>query len=116
MASKSREPRKLGVELFVIFESGASVSLGVTIFCRASIVDEGGVFSPKIGLGGGLAGRMLDVSFPESLAPEVGVPDLVSERVGLLSGERFSKSKPGVRGNLSGDFSGDRSRVLSASM
>ena len=105
-----------GIELLVMFESGASVSLGVTMFCRASIVDEGGVFSPRMGLGGGLVGRMLGVSFPKSLAPGVGVPDLVSERVGLLSGDRFSKSNPGVRGSLSGDFSSDLSRVLNASI
>lgn len=105
-----------GAELLVMFENGASVSLGVTMFCRASIVDEGGVCSPRMGLGGGLAGRMLGVSFPKSLAPGVGVPDFVSERVRLLSGDRFSKSNPGVRGSLSGDLSGDLSRVLNTSM
>ena len=101
--------------MLVMLESGGgSVSFGVAIFCSASIVDEGGVFSPRIGLGGGL--RKLGVSFPKSLAPGVVVPDfVVSDRVGLLSGDLFSKSKPGVRGNLCGDFSGDLSRELNAS-
>ena len=93
---------------------GGSVSFGVAIFCNASIVDEGGVFSPRIGLGGGL--RRLGVSFPKSLVPGVVVPDfVVSDRVGLLSGDLFSKSKPGVRGSLCGGFSGDLSRELNAS-
>lgn len=71
------------------------------------MVEEEGVFSPSIGLGGGLVDRML-FSLPRSRPLGVGVPDLVaSDLVGLLSGDLFSNSKPGVRGNLSGDLSGD---------
>lgn len=61
-----------------------SVSLGVGVFCSASIVVEGGVFSPKIALGGGLeVGRKLGVLLAKSFALGVGVPVLV----GLFSGD-----------------------------
>ena len=96
-----------GVERLVIFERDVSSCFGVAMFFSASIVDEGGVFSPRIGLGGGLTDRML-FSRPNSLPLGVGVPDLVaSDFVGLLSSDLLSTSKPGVRGNLSGDLSGD---------
>lgn len=104
-----------GVERLVMFERDVSSYFGVAMFLRASIVEDGGVFSPRIGLGGGLVDRML-FSLPKSLPLGVGVPDLVaSDLVGLLSGDRFSKSKPGVRGSLSGDLSGDLLRDPKAS-
>lgn len=64
---------------------------------------DGGVFSPRIALRRGLAGLKPGVSLDVSLLPGVGVPDLV----GLLSGERLSKSRPVARGKRSGDRSGD---------
>ena len=80
------------------------------------MVDEGGVFSPRMGLKDGLERFKLGVSLPLSFPPGVGVPDLV----GALSGDRLSRSSPVVRenrsGDLSGDFSGDRSSELSASV
>lgn len=98
-----------------MFDSEESPCFGVAISFRASIVDDEGVFSPRIGLGGGLADRML-FSLPKSRPLGVDVPDLVaSDLVGLLSGDRLSKSKPGVRGNLSGDLSGDLFREPNAS-
>ena len=90
-----------------------SFSLGVAIFCRASIVEDGGVFSPRIALSGGRdVGRRLGVSLPKSFPIGVDVPD----RVGLLSGDLFSQSNPDVRGVLSGDLSGDLSSDPSASV
>lgn len=82
--------------MFVMFEREGSVSFGVGMFCKASIVEDVGVFSPRIAFKGG------------RLVPGVGVP--AAERVGLLSGDLFSNSNPGVRGNLSGDLPGDLSR------
>lgn len=77
-----------------------SISLGVGVCCKASIVADGGVFSPKIAFGGGLdVGRKLGVSLPKSLPPGVGVPD----RVGLLSGDLFSLSNVDPRDSRSGD-------------
>ena len=96
-----------GVELLVILEREVSVSFGVGIFCNASIVADGGVFSPNIALGGGL--RRLGVSLPFGVGVGVTVPD----RVGLLSGDVFSKSKLCARGNRSGDLSGDLAGDLS---
>ena len=96
---KFEELRPLGVALFVILVREVSVSFGVGMFCNASIVADGGVFSPKMAFGGGL--RRLGVSLP------LGVGVAVPERVGLLSGETFSKSKLCARGSRSGDRSGD---------
>ena len=111
IASKFCEPRMFGVELFVILEREVSSSFGVGMFCNASIVADGGVFSPKMALGGGR--RRLGVSLPFGVG--VAVPD----RVGLLSGDMFSISKLCVRdkrsGNLSGDLVGDLSRDPNAS-
>lgn len=107
IASKFCEFRKFGVELLVILKREVSVSLGVAIFCNASIVADGGVFSPRMALGGGR--RRLDVSLPFGVG--VAVPD----RVGLLSRDRLSRSKLCARGNRSGDLSGDLSRDPSAS-
>ena len=103
----------LGLEELVTSERGVSVSFGTAIFCRASIVAEVGAFSPKMALSGGLEGR-LDVSFGVSRPEGVGVLD----RPDHLSGDRFSISNPGVRGALSGDFSGEdvRSSVLNVSV
>ena len=105
-----------GVEPLVMSASEESESFGVAMFCRASIVDEGGVFSPRMGLNEGLEGLRLGVSLPFSLPPGVGVPDFV----GLFSGERFSKSNPDARekrsGDLSGDLSWDRSSEFNASV
>lgn len=111
MASKLCELRMFGVELFVMFEREVSVSLGVGMFCNASIVADGGVFSPSMAFGGGR--RRLGVSLPFGVG--VAVPD----RVGLLSGDVLSISKLCVRdkrsGNLSGDLVGDLSRDPSTS-
>ena len=68
---------------------------------------DGGVFSPRIALRGGLAGLKPGVSLDVSLLPGVGVPDLVGLLSGDLSGERLSKSRPVARGKRSGDRSGD---------
>ena len=111
IASKFCEFRIFGVELLVMFERDVSVSFGVGIFCNASIVADGGVFSPRIAFGGGR--RRLGVSLP------FGVGVAVPERVGLLSGDMFSISKLCARdnrsGNLSGDLVGDLSRDPSTS-
>ena len=105
IASKFCEFRMFETELFVILEREVSDSFGVGMFCNASIVADGGVFSPRIAFGGGR--RRLGVSLP------FGVGVAVPERVGLLSGDEFSKSKLCVRSNRSGDFSGDLDGVLS---
>ena len=89
-----------------------SVSFGVCIFCNASIVDDGGVFSPKMGFSGGLVGFKVGVSRSLPLPLDGDVPDLV----GLFSGERFSKSSVKGLENLSGDLSGDLSRELKTSV
>lgn len=99
----------VGVDPFVISERGASVSFGVGIFCNASMVDDGGVFSPKMGFNGGRVDRKVGVSRPPSRLLG-GVPDLV----GLLSGDRFMESSPSIRGRRSGERSWDLSRELSA--
>lgn len=105
IASKFCELRIFGVELLVMLEREVSGSFGVGKFCNASIVADGGVFSPKMAFGGGR--RRLGVSRPFGVG--VAVPD----RVGLLSGDRFSRSKLCVRGNRSGDLSGDLAGDLS---
>ena len=105
IASKFCEFRMFGIELLVMLEREVSDSFGVGIFCNASIVADGGVFSPRIAFGGGR--RRLGVSLPR------GVGVAVPERVGLLSGDVFSKSKLCVRSNRSGDLSGDLVGVLS---
>ena len=80
------------------------MSLGVGVFCKASMVADVGELSPRIAFGGGrVAGRKLGVSLLQSRMLGVGVPDLV----GLLSGDLFS-SKVDARDALSGDRSGDR--------
>ena len=90
-----------GVELFVISVRDGSGSFGVGMFCRASMVEDVGVFSPRIAFSGG------------RFTLGVGVP----ERVGLLSGDLVSKSNIGVRGSRSGELPGVRplSREPSAS-
>ena len=105
IASKFCEFRIFGIELLVMLEREVSDSFGVGIFCNASIVADGGVFSPRIAFGGGR--RRLGVSLPS------GVGVAVPERVGLLSGDVFSESKLWVRSNRSGDLSGDLIGVLS---
>lgn len=105
IASKLCEFRMVGVELLVMLEREVSISFGVGIFCKASIVAEGGVFSPRMAFGGGR--RRLGVSLPFGVG--VAVPD----RVGLLSGDRFSRSKLCTRGSRSGDLSGDLAGDLS---
>ena len=105
IASKLCEFRMVGVELLVMLEREVSISFGVGIFCKASIVADGGVFSPRMAFGGGR--RRLGVSLPFGVG--VAVPD----RVGLLSGDRFSRSKLCTRGSRSGDLSGDLAGDLS---
>ena len=75
------------------------------MFCKASIVADGGVFSPRMGRSVYLLiGRPLGVSRAGSLAGGVGELDLA----GLFSGDLLSFSATvGVRGTRSGDFSGD---------
>ena len=107
IASKFCELRRFEVELLVMLKRDVSVSLGAGVFCNASIVADGGVFSPKMAFGGGR--RRLGVSLPFG----VGVGVVVPERVGLLSGDWFSRSKLCVRSNRSGDLSGDLTGDLS---
>lgn len=96
--------RASAVEEFVIVDNGLSKLAGVGIFCKANIVADGGVFSPRIALGPDLAlGRRLGMSRSKSLQVEVGVLD----RVGLFSGDRVSYSRRGMRPNRSGERSGD---------
>ena len=76
-----------------------SESFGAGIFCKASIVAEGGVFSPRIAFGGGL--EFLKLSC------RLGVGVAVPDRVPPFSGDRASRSDAGVRSSLSGDLSGD---------
>ena len=104
MASKVWGDRVKDVDPFVMFERELSGSLRVGMFCKASIVADVGVFSPRMAFGGGLVdGLRHGVSRSNSLALGVGVP----ERTGLRSGDLFSLSNVGVRGILSGDRSGD---------
>ena len=59
--------------------------------CKARIVADFGVSSPRIAFKGGRdEGRRADASFPISLGIGVGVPDLVglSSGVRVLSGDR----------------------------
>ena len=66
------------MELLVTSFSGASGSLPASV-CSALIVEEGGVFSPRMGRGGGLAvGLRAGVSLSGSLVvgAGVGVPGL----------------------------------------
>ena len=90
-----------------MLEREVSVSFGVGIFCNASIVADGGVFSPRMAFGGGR--RRLGVSLPFGVGLGVAVPD----RVGLLSGDMLSISKLCARDNRSGNLSGDRVGDLS---
>lgn len=70
---------RVGVE-FVMSLNGVS---GTCMFCKASMVADGGVFSPRIALGGCLVdGRRAGVSF-KSREAGVGVVD----RSGDFSGE-----------------------------
>ena len=63
------------------------MSFGAGMFWIASMVAEGGVFSPNIGLTGDRGvGLKIGVSLPKSLVLGVGVPD----RVELLSGDLVS--------------------------
>ena len=89
----------------MISTRGVSLSFGITMFCKANIVAEGGVLSPSMGFRGGLD-RWLGVSLPVSRLIGVGVLD----RPESLSFEWFSLRRPGVRGRRSGDFSGDGDR------
>lgn len=67
------------LEEFVTLDSGASDSARIRIDCRASIVADGGVFSPNIGLF-----KWVGVALP--LGVGVSEPALV----GLLSTDRRS--------------------------
>ena len=104
IASKVCGLRLVGNEFLVISFNEESPSFAVDMFCIASIVAEGGVFSPRIAFTGDRGvGLKIGVSLPKSLVLGVGVP----ERVGLRSGDLFSCSKLGVRGTLSKDRSGE---------
>lgn len=76
--------------------SAKGVATGVSLsrrgmFCIASIVAEGELLSPRIGLGPGLeVGRRLGVSFSRSF-PCVGVG---VSALDVLSGELLKKSRP----------------------
>lgn len=86
-----------------MFANEVSISAGTGVFCKASIVAEGGVFSPNMAFGGGLVvGRRPGASRLRSRPFGVGVPDLV----GLRSGDLFSLSNVEVRDNRSGDPKG----------
>ena len=63
---------------------------GVGVFCNASMVADGGVFSARMALGGGLvAARRFGISLLESLALGVGGVGVL-DLVGLLSGDLIS--------------------------
>ena len=80
--------------------SEVSISFGTGVFCNASIVADGGVFSPRIARGGGReVGRRFGVSLLKSLLLGVGVSDLV----GLLVGDGFPPSNVDVRVSRSGE-------------
>lgn len=111
-------------EVLVMFDRGGSESRE-DIDCRASIVADGGVFSPRIAFGPErVVGRSDGVSLKKSLVDGVGVPT----RVGEFSGElirSFSRLKaggvPGIRpagrsGERSGDLVFDPSRKLLRSL
>lgn len=97
-----------------------STSLGVPMFCNANIVDDGGVFSPRIGLNEGLERLKLGVSPPFALFAGVEAPDLVGlltdDRSLLLDSDARENRSGDLSGDLSGDFSGDRSSELNTSV
>jgi hypothetical protein len=96
----------VALEPFVMSQREVSTSLGVGVFCKASIVAEGGVFSPRMALKGGLdAGLRLGASLTISFELPFGCPALV----GLLSGTLFSESNAGIRASLSGERSPEES-------
>lgn len=83
---------------------------GTCIFCSASIVADGGVFSPRMDRVGCLVvGRRVGVSFAGSRSVGVGVEDLsgVGEKSSLLLMRLYGMKDPREVG-LSGDRSGDR--------
>jgi len=97
MASYVGDVRITGGVDVLVFANGASASCLLRIVCKASIVADGGVFSPKIG-----RLRWLGVALPLG----VGVSD--PDRVGLRSGDllcRYSSYSDsfGVRSPFSGD-------------
>lgn len=93
MASNVYGARPRVADELVMFESGASESARVRIDCRASIVPEGGVFSPCVGLFS---------SVGVALPPGVGVSD--PDLLGLFSADRGSYSDIlGARRPLSGE-------------
>lgn len=76
LVSYCATPRVEG--LLVMSLNGVSTSRAA-IVCKASMVAEGGVFSPRMALGGGLEeGLRLGVSFSGSLLDGVGVVEVRS--------------------------------------
>jgi hypothetical protein len=96
MASNVWGVRTNAEALVVVFASGVSDSTLLRIFWRASIVAEGGVFSPRIGLF-----KWLGVP----LAVGVGVSD--PDWVGVFSGDLFRYSSYSDSLDVRSPFSGD---------
>lgn len=81
---------------------------GTCIVWRASMVAEGGVFSPSSGRGGGRAvGRSVGVSFKGSRDAGVGVTDRSKGDISSILSFR-AKDPKSVEAGLSGDRSGER--------
>ena len=97
MASNVCGVRARAVEPLVILVNGASVSTRFRILCNASIVAEGGVFSPSMG-----RLRWLGVDLPVG----VGVcdPSLVGLRSGDLLLDSSYSDNFDARRPLSGDL------------
>jgi hypothetical protein len=96
MASNVWGVRTNAEALVVVFASGVSDSALLRIFWRASIVAEGGVFSPRMGLF-----KWLGVP----LAVGVGVSD--PDGVGVFSGDLFRYSSYSDSLDVRSPFSGD---------
>lgn len=82
---------------------------GTYIVCRASIVAEGGVFSPSSGLGGGLVeGLNVGVSFSRSREVGVGVDERSNgDDMSSLEFCRLNDDAILAEAGLSGERSGD---------
>ena len=95
----------IGVGVFGPLVMSCNGWSGICIVCRASIVADGGVFSPSIGRGGGrVVGLSVGVSFNGSRVAGVGVDDLSN---GDEMSSRLScrlKELEGLSGERSGNL------------
>ena len=96
----------VGVPLVMSFNGGS----GTCIVCKASIVADGGVFSPNIGLvGERVEGRRAGVSFFGSRDAGVGVLERSGgDKIFSLLFWRLGVEKPLPDNGRSGERSGDR--------